>query len=184
MKHKKLSGHDLGRKSEAEFEAASKIPIIAVLDNIRSGLNVGSVLRTADAFRIEEVFLCGITAIPPQKDILKSSLGAERTVKWRHFNDTVEALEWLSEAGYLICSIEQAENAVMLDDFPINRDSKYALVLGNEVRGVSQEVIDASHHCLEVPMQGTKHSLNISVCAGIVLWHFFSHFALTAKLKD
>lgn len=168
----------MDRMTEAEFADAPKLKVVVVLDNIRSGLNVGSVLRTCDAFRLEAVYMCGITAYPPQKDILKSSLGAEKTVEWRHFNDTMEALEHLKSQGYVVCSVEQTENALMLHNFQTEKEKAYAIVLGNEVRGVSQEVIDASNFCLEVPMQGTKHSLNVSVCAGIVLWHFFSQLGL------
>jgi len=175
---KKLTGAELGRMSESDFVNTSKLKVVVVLDNIRSGLNVGSVLRTCDAFRLEAVYMCGITACPPQKDILKSSLGAEKTVEWRHFNDTMEALEQLRAWGYTICSLEQTESATMLQNFQPEKEKAYAIVLGNEVRGVSQEVVDTSDVCLEVPMQGTKHSLNVSVCAGIVLWHFFSQLGL------
>jgi 23S rRNA (guanosine2251-2'-O)-methyltransferase len=172
--NKKLFGRELGRKSEEEFRQADKIPVTVVLDNVRSGLNVGSVLRTADAFRFEQVFMCGITASPPQKDILKSSLGAERTVSHRHFADTLEAIELLKSEGYTILAVEQCADSNSLLDFAPASDGKFALVMGNEVRGVEEAVLTECDQCLEIPMQGTKHSLNVSVCAGIVMWHFFS----------
>ncbi|MFN8288138.1 MAG: RNA methyltransferase [Chitinophagales bacterium] len=169
---RKLLNEELPRLSKEEFKTTKKFPIVLVLDNIRSHLNVGSVFRTADAFLIEAIYLCGITGTPPHRDIHKTALGAAETVNWKHFPSTLEAINDLRQNGYQIISIEQAENAVMLNDFNPVPGTKYAIVFGNEVDGVNQEVVSQSHLVVEIPQYGTKHSLNISVSAGIVVWHF------------
>lgn len=160
--------------SAEEFKEAEKVPLIVVLDNIRSLHNIGSVFRTADAFRLEAVWLCGITATPPHPEMHKTALGAEFTVDWRYVENTVEAVDNLRGDGYTVFSIEQAENSTMLGDLQLDPVRKYAVVMGNEVKGVNQEVIDHSDGCIEIPQYGTKHSLNVSVTAGIVIWDFFN----------
>ncbi len=171
--NKKLKLAELGRISDAEFKQAKKIPLTVVLEDIRSMHNVGSFFRTADAFRVERIFLCGLTAKPPHRDIEKTALGATKTVNWEYKRSGLEALEQLKKEEYIVCSIEQTQNSMMLEDFNPKLNSKYALIVGNEVKGVSQMVIDESDITLEIPQFGTKHSLNVSVCGGIVLWHFF-----------
>ncbi|CDN31305.1 TRNA/rRNA methyltransferase [Mucinivorans hirudinis] len=168
----KITNQELGRMSPAEFSAASKLPIVAVLDNVRSANNVGSFFRTADAFGISELVLCGISATPPSKDIHKTALGAEQTVGWRYFENTGRAIETLKQEGYTIIAIEQVRGAVSLDKFVRGEDKKYALVFGNEVEGVAQEIVDMCDSAIEIPQRGTKHSLNVSVSGGIILWHF------------
>lgn len=153
-----------------EFNVAVKIPIIIVLDDIRSAYNVGSIFRTADAFLVESIFLCGFTPAPPHREIQKTALGANVTVAWKYFQSIVEAVKELKSAGYRIAVVEQTENSVLLNEFSAQSGEKIALVFGNEIGGVSPEVVDASDVCIEIPQYGTKHSLNISVCAGIVLW--------------
>jgi 23S rRNA (guanosine2251-2'-O)-methyltransferase len=170
---RKLLNSELNRKSPEDFKLAEKIPVTLVLDNIRSQHNVGSVFRTSDAFLIESIFLCGITATPPNAEIHKSALGAENVVDWKYYKDTAQAIKELKKRGYIIISIEQAEGATELTAFRINQNKKYALVFGNEVKGVAQEIIDISDCCLEISQFGTKHSLNISVSAGIVIWEFY-----------
>ena len=160
------------RLSVDEFKQAEKLPLIVVLDDVRSMHNVGSVFRTGDAFRIEAVYLCGITSTPPNAEIHKTALGAEDSVEWKSFPSALEAILELKEAGYEVYSIEQAHGSTMLQDFKLEPKNKYAVVLGNEVKGVHQEVIDASDGCLEIPQFGTKHSMNVSVTAGIIIWHF------------
>ena len=156
-----------------QFQESDKLPLVVVLDNVRSLYNIGSVFRTCDAFRVAEVVLCGITATPPNAEIHKTALGAEDSVSWRHFSDTMEAVEWLQSEGYTLLAIEQCEGRTMLQHFvPKYSDEKYAVVLGNEVKGVQQQVINACDGCLEIPQFGTKHSMNVSVTAGIVIWHF------------
>ena len=145
-----------------------------MLDNIRSQNNIGSVFRTSDAFRVDEIILCGITARPPQMEIHKTALGAEDSVSWRYVEETLTAVNELKEQGYTVYSIEQAENSISLSDVTLDNDMKYAVVLGHEVHGVQQSVIDASHGCIEIPQYGTKHSLNISVATGIVIWTFYN----------
>lgn len=167
---RKLHTEEILRLSPEEFAAADKIPLVVVLDDVRSLHNVGSVFRTADAYRVEEVLLCGITAVPPHAEIHKTALGAEFAVAWRHFADAADAVAALKAAGYTVLAVEQAEGSVGLDAFAPDRGRKYAVVLGNEVKGVRQAVIDASDACLELPQFGTKHSLNVSVTAGIVIW--------------
>jgi 23S rRNA (guanosine2251-2'-O)-methyltransferase len=169
---KKLSMEELNRLSKEEFKSADKKKIIVILDNIRSMHNVGSVFRTSDAFAIEKIMLCGITAQPPHREIEKAALGATESVDWEHHPNTLEIVNKLKAEGYIIISIEQAENSVFLQNFETKADEKYAIVFGNEVEGVQQEVINASDYCIEIPQFGTKHSFNVSVCAGIVLWEF------------
>ena len=168
----------MDRLNVEEFKQVEKTPICIVLDNVRSLNNIGSVFRTADAFLIEKIYLCGITATPPHKDIHKTALGATDSVAWEHRESTLELLEELREEGYSSLALEQAENAVMLNDFKVEENKKYALIFGNEVKGVSQEVVSASDLVLEIPQYGTKHSLNISVSVGVVVWD------LWAKLKS
>tara|TARA_R110000868_G_C10596542_1_gene740061 strand:+ start:111 stop:641 length:531 start_codon:yes stop_codon:yes gene_type:complete len=175
---RKLENSELDRLNVEEFKQVEKTPICIVLDNVRSLNNIGSVFRTADAFLIEKIYLCGITATPPHKDIHKTALGATDSVAWEHRESTMELLEELREEGYTSLALEQAENAVMLNDFKVEENKKYALIFGNEVKGVSQEVVSASDLVLEIPQYGTKHSLNISVSVGIVVWD------LWAKLKS
>ncbi|MGI6047459.1 MAG: RNA methyltransferase [Petrimonas sp.] len=174
MKYRrKLKVEELNRISIEEFQDAKKIPLIVVLDNVRSQNNIGSVFRTSDAFRVEEIFLCGITAMPPNVEIHKTALGAEDSVKWRYFEETLSAVEELKAEGYTVFSIEQAENSISLESIKLDKNKKYAVILGHEVHGVQQSVIDASDGCIEIPQYGTKHSLNVSVTAGIVIWDFF-----------
>ncbi len=194
---RKLKITEMGRMSVEQFHEAEKMPLVVVLDGVRSLYNVGSVFRTGDAFRIAGVVLCGITATPPNAEIHKTALGAEDSVVWRHFSDTMEAVAWLRSEGYTLLAVEQCEGSTMLQDFrpEIYRSEKneaekneleaseseanepeaykkYAVVLGNEVKGVQQQVVDACDGCLEIPQFGTKHSMNVSVTAGIVIWHF------------
>ena len=175
---KKLRTIEMNRLSVDEFKQAKKLPLIVVLDDVRSMHNVGSVFRTGDAFRIEAVYLCGITSTPPSAEIHKTALGAEDSVEWKSFNSAVDAIKELKEAGYNIYSVEQAHGSTMLQDFKPAFDKKYAVILGNEVKGVHQEVIDASDGCLEIPQFGTKHSMNVSVTAGIIIWHFAQNMVL------
>ena len=169
---KKLRTIEMQRLSVDEFKQAEKLPLIVVLDDVRSMHNVGSVFRTGDAFRIEAVYLCGITSTPPNAEIHKTALGAEDSVEWKHFDTALEAVEALKAEGYEVYSVEQAHGSAMLQNFTPIYNNRYAVVLGNEVKGVHQEVIDASDGCLEIPQFGTKHSMNVSVTAGIVIWHF------------
>jgi tRNA G18 (ribose-2'-O)-methylase SpoU len=168
--HKKLQNEELNRISVDEFKSQDKTPIIVVLDNIRSLNNIGSVFRTADSFLLEAIYLCGITAQPPHRDIQKTALGATESVTWKHFTTTTQAIEALKQDNYKIASIEQTENSVMLNEYIVNKNEKLAIVFGNEVKGVEQEVINNSDVVIEIPQYGTKHSLNISVSAGIVIW--------------
>lgn len=172
MSNSKLHLEELGRIEAEAYAEAPKLPYVLVLDNLRSGLNVGSLFRTADAYRIEEIMLCGITATPPQKDIRKTALGATDSVRWSHWDSTLDALTHLRSKGYNIASIEQAEHTVALHEFKPGLQP-FALVLGNEVKGVSQEVVDASDVVIELPQFGTKHSLNVSVCGGILMWEMW-----------
>ncbi|MBB4118686.1 tRNA G18 (ribose-2'-O)-methylase SpoU [Mesonia hippocampi] len=174
MKNRKLKNSELERISVSEFKNTKKTPIIVVLDNVRSLHNIGSVFRTADAFLVEKIYLCGITATPPHKDIHKTALGATNTVDWVYAKDTLEIIEQLKTENVKILSIEQAENAQMLNDFSPNKEEKYALVFGNEVKGVQQTVVSASDKVIEIPQYGNKHSLNISVSVGVVVWDVFS----------
>lgn len=170
---KKLVLDQLNRKNITEFKEAEKTPIIIILDDIRSLHNIGSVFRTSDAFLIEKIYLCGITAIPPNKEIHKTALGATDTVTWEYAKNVVEVVEKLKAENVSIYSVEQVENSTMLNDFTVDEQTKYALVFGNEVKGVSQDVINISDGIIEIPQLGTKHSLNISVSAGIVIWDLF-----------
>ena len=196
--YRKLKITEMNRISVQQFHDAEKLPLVVVLDGVRSLYNVGSVFRTADAFRLTGVVLCGITATPPNAEIHKTALGAEDSVAWKHFNDTMEAVQWLRNEGYTLLAIEQCEGSTMLNDFhpnisngleslpsrgdlegstslPSQYDSqgfKYAVILGNEVKGVQQCVVDACDGCIEIPQFGTKHSMNVSVTAGIIIWHF------------
>jgi 23S rRNA (guanosine2251-2'-O)-methyltransferase len=167
---RKLSNDELNRKSVTEFHVAAKSPFIIVLDNVRSLNNVGSIFRTADAFIVEAVWLCGITATPPHREIHKTALGATESVAWRYFSTAAEAVRELKENGYIIISVEQAEGAVSLDRYVPEPEKKYALVFGHEIKGVSDEVVDLSDACIEIPQYGTKHSFNVAVSTGIVLW--------------
>jgi tRNA G18 (ribose-2'-O)-methylase SpoU len=171
---RKLKNSELGRISVEEFKEVQKTPLIVVLDNIRSLNNVGSVFRTSDAFLIEKIYLCGITATPPNKEIHKTALGATESVEWEYVKDTLELVEKLKKEKVKVLSIEQAENSTMLNDFIPEANQKYAVVMGNEVKGVQQEVVNASDVCIEIPQLGTKHSLNISVSCGVVLWDLFN----------
>ena len=164
---------DLHRVSVEEYKEVKKLPVTVVLDNVRSEMNVGSVFRTADAFLIERICLCGITPQPPKAEIHKTALGAEESVDWQYYPTTLDCINQLKEDGYRICSIEQVHDSVALQDFVVNNEQKTAIVLGNEVKGVSQQVVDASDLCIEIPQHGTKHSLNISCCAAIVMWHVY-----------
>ena len=168
--YRKLQNEELNRISTEDFKQANKVPVTIVLDNIRSQNNVGSVFRTSDAFRIEKIFLCGITSTPENREVHKTALGAEDAVDWEYQKDTLSVISRLKSEGYRIFSIEQAENSTSLENFNLPENEKYALVFGNEVKGVQQEVIDASDGCIEIPQFGTKHSFNISVTVGIVLW--------------
>lgn len=172
--NRKLKITELNRISTEEFKEAEKLPLVVVLDNIRSLHNIGSVFRTSDAFRIECIYLCGITATPPHAEMHKTALGAEFTVDWKYVNNTVEAIDNLKNEGYTVYSVEQAEGSIMLNELTLDKNRKYAIVMGNEVKGVQQEVIDHSHGCIEIPQYGTKHSLNVSVTAGIVIWDLFN----------
>ena len=169
---KKIENKDLNRVSAEEFATTAKRRIILIADNIRSSNNVGSLFRTADAFAIEEIWLCGITATPPQPEIHKTALGAEDTVEWTYYKDTREAVEQLHREGYIVLSIEQVQGSIALQDLRLEKGKKYAVIFGNEVKGVQQEVVDMSDGCIELPQYGTKHSLNVSVTAGIVIWEF------------
>jgi len=171
---RKLANEELNRLEIDEFKNAKKNPIVLVLDNVRSMNNVGSAFRTGDAFLIEKIYLCGITARPPHREINKTALGATETVEWEHCETTLEAVEKLKKDGYQIMSVEQADDSLSLEKFTPKADEKYAFVFGNEVYGVAQEVVDKSDHCLEIPQFGTKHSLNISVSIGVVLWQVAS----------
>ena len=174
--NRKLKLWELDRVSESEFKSQNKFPVIIILDNIRSLNNVGSFFRTSDAFNVEKIYLCGITATPPHRDINKTALGATDSVLWEHVESTVELVKGLKSDGYCICSIEQAEVTTSLNDINKLSNSKFALVFGNEVDGVDQDVIDLSDKIIEIPQFGTKHSLNVSVCAGVVMWEFAKRY--------
>ena len=173
---RKLKNSELGRLNISEFKKAEKIPLIVVLDNIRSLNNIGSVFRTCDAFLVEKIYLCGITAQPPHKEIHKTALGATESVAWEYVDNTLELIERLRTEKVKTIAIEQAGKSTMLQEFAIESDQKYAVIFGNEVKGVLQEVVSAADYCVEIPQFGTKHSLNISVSAGVVLWDLFKKF--------
>jgi tRNA G18 (ribose-2'-O)-methylase SpoU len=172
---KKKTIWDLERVSADEFKSAPKSPIAMVLDNVRSLSNVGAILRTCDAFAVEHVMLCGVTGTPPSPEIHKTALGAEDSVDWQYYSDTLDAIARLKEEGYIICTLEQVEGSISLEEFIPEEGKKYAIVAGNEVKGVEQAVVDASDLCIEIPQHGTKHSLNVSVSAGIAMWQLFSN---------
>jgi tRNA G18 (ribose-2'-O)-methylase SpoU len=174
---RKLKITELNRISEEDFKKAGKIPVIVVLDNVRSLHNVGAVFRTSDAFLVEAIFLCGITATPPHAEIHKTALGAENTVDWKYFNDTQDAVKELKQKGYHIAAVEQAENSIPLDKLQLKAE-KYALILGNEVKGVAQDVMNLCDSCIEIPQFGTKHSLNVSVASGILIWEAFKQLTI------
>lgn len=171
---RKLKITELNRITVEEFKKTKKLPLVVVLDDIRSLHNIGSVFRTSDAFCIECIYLCGITAIPPHPEIHKTALGAECTVEWKYVENPVDAVEELKKNGYTVYSVEQAEGSTLLNEMLLDKSGKYAVVLGNEVKGVRQEVINHSDGCIEIPQYGTKHSLNVSVTAGIVIWDLFN----------
>lgn len=175
---RKLLNEELPRLTTEQMKQTQKLPLVIVLDNVRSHLNVGSVFRTADAFLVEAIYLCGITGTPPHREIHKTALGATETVQWKYFSTTQHALDDLKSNSYKVIAIEQAEQAVMLNDFKPSQDEKYAFVFGNEVEGVSQQVIDVCNNVIEIPQFGTKHSLNIAVSAGVVIWDVFSKLKL------
>ena len=166
---------ELHRLDVDEFKKVEKLPLVLVLDDVRSEMNVGSIFRTADAFLVCKIVLCGITSTPPQPEIHKTALGAEDSVEWQYYKDVCEAIQQLKAEGYTICSLEQVHGSVSLEQFQVDENSKYAVILGNEVKGVSQSAVDQSDCCIEIPQRGTKHSLNVANSAAITLWHFFSH---------
>ncbi|PQB03042.1 RNA methyltransferase [Polaribacter filamentus] len=171
---RKLKNNELGRISVDEFKTTQKTPLIVVLDNVRSLNNIGSVFRTSDAFLIEKIYLCGICATPPNKDIHKTALGATESVEWDYVEDTLELVEKLKSENVKVLAIEQALNSTKLDKFYPEKNQKYAIVMGNEVKGVQQQVVNAADFCIEIPQLGTKHSLNISVTTGVVIWDLFT----------
>ena len=174
--NRKLKLWELDRVDEATFREQEKFPVIVILNDIRSLNNIGSFFRTADAFNVEKLYLCGITAIPPHREIQKTALGATETISWEHRTSITELVTELKAEGVRVCSIEQAERTTLLQEVAALPNERYALVFGNEVDGVDQEVIDASDYIIEIPQFGTKHSLNVSVCAGIVLWEFAKRY--------
>jgi len=173
---RKLLNDELGRLSVDAFKEVEKIPFLVVLDNVRSLHNIGSIFRTSDAFRLEGIYLCGITATPPHREIHKTALGATESVHWEYREETTEVIRELKEKDYRIFSVEQAEGSVSLDQIQLRGNQKYALVFGHEIRGVDQKVVDMSDRCIEIPQYGTKHSLNVSVAAGIVIWELFRKY--------
>ncbi|OAD90793.1 RNA methyltransferase [Aequorivita soesokkakensis] len=173
MKNRKLKNSELDRINAEEYKASEKTPLIIILDNIRSLNNIGSVFRTADAFLVKKIYLCGITAKPPHKDIQKTALGAQDSVEWEYAENVMEVVSKLQNEGVFVASIEQAELAVNLNDFSVQKELTYAIVFGNEVKGVQQKVVTASDAVIEIPQFGTKHSLNISVSVGVVVWDLF-----------
>jgi len=167
---RKLLNSELGRKTIAEYKSSDKSPFIIVLDNVRSHNNIGSIFRTADAFLVETIYLCGITAQPPHRDIQKTALGATESVPWKYFTATSDAVKELKSNGVVLIAVEQVEESIMLQDLIIEPDKKYAFIFGHEINGVSQEIVDLCDYCVEIPQFGSKHSFNIAVSAGIVLW--------------
>lgn len=174
--NKKLKLWELNRVTEEAFKEQEKFPVVVVLDNIRSLNNIGSFFRTCDAFNVEQLYLCGITACPPHREINKTAIGATDSVVWSHHESTIDLVTELQQQGYSICTVEQTEKTTLLQNVGQLADEKYALVFGNEVDGVDQEVVNISDHVIEIPQFGTKHSLNVSVCAGVVLWEFTKKF--------
>lgn len=181
MEHRKLESEELNRISTEQFKEAAKVPVVIVLDNVRSQNNVGSVFRTADAFRIEKIWLCGICPTPENREVHKTALGAEDAVDWEYVKDSVALCEKLRSEGYTLLSVEQTEKSISLENFEPGTDKKYALIFGNEVKGVQQEVIDLCHSTLEIPQFGTKHSFNVSVTVGMVLWQTIKPLLPTLK---
>jgi tRNA G18 (ribose-2'-O)-methylase SpoU len=177
---RKLKNSELDRLDVAEFKKAEKIPVIVVLDNVRSLNNIGSVFRTSDAFLIDRILLCGITAQPPHKDIHKTALGATESVDWQYYPETSDAVKQLKKEGYAVVAVEQTVESITLETFPFGKDNKYAFIFGHEIRGVQQDIVDLSDMSLDIPQFGTKHSLNISVCVGMVLWEAFKSLRLPA----
>jgi len=175
---KKLKNSELSRLSIDEFKNSSKTPVIVILDNIRSAHNVGSVFRTCDAFLIDKIILCGITAIPPNKEIRKTALGSSESVDWRYYKNTEEVIMKLKKEDYQIIAVEQVNKSIKLESFRPENEKKYAIIFGNEIKGISQKIIDNSDSVIEIPQFGTKHSLNVSVSAGIVIWDIFSKISL------
>lgn len=170
---KKKSILELSRLTTEEYRNVDKLPFVVILDNIRSLNNIGSVFRTSDAFLVSEIYLCGITATPPHPDIHKTALGAEDSVKWYYYENTQDVVDKLHAENYKVFAIEQVNNSISLEDIVLDKNEKYAVILGNEVKGVQQEVVDKCDNCIELPQHGTKHSLNVSVTAGIVIWDFY-----------
>ena len=170
---RKLANSELNRLKSEEYKIAIKRPIVLVLDNIRSQHNIGAAFRTGDAFRTEKIYLCGICGTPPSAEIHKAALGAEDTVEWEYHKEAASVIQRLKVEGYIIVGIEQVEGSISLDKFAIEEGGKYALIFGNEVKGVAQSLIDMCDYCIEIPQEGTKHSLNVSVSIGVVLWDFF-----------
>ena len=175
---RKLKVTEMNRISTDEFKQSRKMPLVVVLDHVRSLYNLGSVFRTGDAFRIEKIMLCGITAMPPHPEIHKTALGAEDSVEWEYFSDTPDAVAALKAQGYKVFSVEQVEHSTSLETIKLDAGEKYAVIMGNEVKGVQQCVVDSSDACLEIPQFGTKHSMNVSVTAGIVIWEFAKQLIL------
>lgn len=171
---RKLKNDELSRKSPEEFKHAVKSPFIVVLDNVRSLMNIGSIFRTSDAFMAEAVYLCGISGIPPNNEITKTALGATESVAWKYYKSSKEAVRELKEKGFVILSVEQVEESISLKDFQIDFNKKYAIVFGHEIKGVDQCIIDLSDYCIEIPQFGTKHSFNVAVSTGIVLWELYN----------
>lgn len=174
--NRKLKNEELGRLELTDYKTAEKIPCVVVLDNVRSLNNIGSVFRTSDAFRMEAIYLCGITAKPPHREIHKTALGATASVNWKYYEETADAIRELKTRGYRIFAIEQAEKSIDPGMVSVRSDEKTAIVFGHEVKGVSQEIVDMAETCIEIPQFGTKHSLNVSVSAGIVIWEFFKKY--------
>lgn len=166
---------DLGRDTLEEYRARPKLPLTVVLDNVRSLNNIGSIFRTSDAFLVDRIMLCGITATPPSPEINKTALGAEDSVSWTYFENTMDAVERLHQEGYTVCALEQVKESILLDTFRPDPAGRYAIIAGHEVHGVDPEIVNASDICLEIPQFGTKHSLNVSVSTGIAIWHLFTH---------
>jgi tRNA G18 (ribose-2'-O)-methylase SpoU len=179
---RKLKITELNRLTVDEFKQADKLPLVVVLDEVRSLHNIGSVFRTSDAFLVNCIYLCGITATPPHPEMHKTALGAEDSVEWHYFPKTEDALQQLKNEGFVVLSVEQAKNSLSLTSLQLDADKKYAIVLGNEVKGVQQQVVDMSDGCVELPQYGTKHSLNVSVTAGIVIWDFYKQMQKWVEL--
>ena len=181
---KKKSMLELHRVDVEEYKKVEKLPLVVMLDDVRSEMNVGSIFRTADAFLVEKIMLCGITSTPPQPEIHKTALGAEDSVEWHYYKDVKDAIELLKSESYTICSLEQVHGSISLEQFEIDENAKYAIILGNEVKGVSQIAIDASDCCIEIPQCGTKHSLNVANSAAITLWHFFQLLSSSTPKRE